>query len=115
MITKNHIYIGVSIIGVLLIAFIYSPVKIPTFTPDTSLQDTLEVIRRQNELTRIAYRDSINILAEDRINSANQELLLREKTASYYIGLYEKSKNQDIDSVTARTHDFFTNWEIPEY
>lgn len=111
----KYILIGAGVVVLLLLAFIYSPVRITTTDYDQSLNDTIKAMRARTEAAREADRRALEEKYTAQLEAANLEIKRRQQSENYYRNLYARSQTQDIDSVTARTHMFLAEFSIPEH
>jgi len=109
--------IGIALVIIAgVVIYVYSPVKIQydNYEAEQATRDTIQSLRNRIHASDDKYRLDLQQERQKLSDSANLEVRRREANANYYKSLYERSKTQHIDSVTARTHDFWNNWESPE-
>lgn len=111
---NKYIIIGIAVIIGITLFYMYSPVDI-IYGEDTAARDTIQALRDRVHQREEDFRLSLETERQSLRDSANLEVVRRQINANYYKSLYERSQTQNIDSVTARTHEFWTNFEIPEY
>lgn len=114
---KHWILIGLGALALIILGYIYSPVKIELFNTDQEkdrdalIKELAEI--KENEQKHIreaenAIRQSLN----DSFNIVSQELM---RSREYYRRQYAGLKNQNIDTTFAHLHRWYADFEIPEH